>query len=136
MKAKLVLDSRLQEVVVFGRRLRGMLTACDFPASDMLAIQLAVEEAVTNAVTHGNRLDRSKHVQVTVALRQDECRIRISDEGEGFDHAGVCCDPIASADSGRTGKRGLWLMRRYMHEVRHNRKGNVVTLVRRRRGAS
>jgi serine/threonine-protein kinase RsbW len=131
MKAVLVLASHAGEVATFMRRLLKMLAACDFPTTDVFAIQLAVEEELTNAIKHGNAMDRSKRVQVAVALGKKECRIRIRDEGEGFDPAKVS-DP--AAPDGPSG-RGLWLMRHYMHEVRYNGKGNVVTLVRRRSGA-
>lgn len=131
MKVVLVLASHHAEVATFQRRLLKMLVACDFRATDVFVIQLAVEEALTNSKQHGNRMDRSKRVQVMVALGKKECRIRIRDEGDGFDPAEV--SDLAASE--RPSGRGLWLMQQCMHEVRYNGKCNVVTLVRRRSGA-
>src|SRR5689334_19686530 len=84
-KTKLVLASTRNEVRRFMRRLCRTLATCDFPSNDVFAIQIAVNEALTNAIVHGNELAGSKRVRVTVDLGLEECRIRIRDEGNGFD---------------------------------------------------
>lgn len=56
---------------------------------------------------------------------------QVTDEGPGFDPATVA-NPLAEADLERPSGRGLLLMRRFLSWVRHNRRGNSVTLCRRR----
>jgi serine/threonine-protein kinase RsbW len=134
MKAYLILASRLQEVTTFMRRLLRLLTTYDFEINDVFSIQLAVEEALVNAIKHGNGMDRSKHVHVSIALGRKEFRIRIRDEGKGFDSSEVP-DPTTPENLERSSGRGLLLMRHYMNEVRYNGKGNAVTLARQRSSA-
>src|SRR5437764_1453450 len=89
LKADLVLASRPEEVTTFMRRLLELLTSYDFWANDVFAIQLAVEEALVNAIKHGNGMERSRGVHVAIALGRKEFRIRIRDEGQGFDPSEV-----------------------------------------------
>jgi serine/threonine-protein kinase RsbW len=131
MRATLVLASRFDEVARFMKRLLKLLTTSDFGASDLFAIQLAVEEALVNAVKHGNQMDRQKRVHLRFAMGSKGFRIQIRDEGRGFNHRAVP-DPTDPENLERPTGRGLWLIRHYMHEVRFNAKGNAVTLVRRR----
>jgi anti-sigma regulatory factor (Ser/Thr protein kinase) len=60
---------------------------------DVFSIKLALEEALINAIKHGNQLDRNKKVHVTFRVLQDRFEVRIRDEGPGFDPADVP-DPI------------------------------------------
>jgi serine/threonine-protein kinase RsbW len=135
MKAELVLGSRPQGVTTFVQWLLKMLTKYDFETNDVFAIQLAVEEALVNAIKHGNGMDRSKHVHVSMAVGRKKFRIRIRDEGQGFDPSEVP-GPTTSENLERSSGRGLLLIRHYMHEVRYNGKGNAVTLIRQRSSAS
>ena len=50
----------------------------------MFGIRLALEEAVVNAIKHGNRLDQTKQVHVVCKSTPDKIWIKISDEGPGF----------------------------------------------------
>jgi serine/threonine-protein kinase RsbW len=131
MKSNLILASRSAEVRTFMGRLLKLLTTCDYQVNDVFAIQLAVQEALVNAIEHGNRMNHSKQVHAAIALGRKEFRIRIRDEGNGFDPAKVP-DPATPEKLERSSGRGLWLIRHYMHEVRYNGKGNAVTLVRQR----
>ena len=63
--------------------------------SDVFSIHLAVEEAIVNAIVHGNKLDPRKTVHVVCHVDAEVMRIQITDEGEGFDPAQV---PDCTAD--------------------------------------
>ncbi|MBI3839209.1 MAG: ATP-binding protein [Planctomycetia bacterium] len=94
---------------------------------DLFGIRLALEEAIVNAIMHGNRLDRSKQVHVVCKSSAEKVWIKISDEGSGFNPADVpdCTDPDRLAvPSGR----GIMLMRNYMTRVEYNLAGNVVVM--------
>jgi serine/threonine-protein kinase RsbW len=128
-KASLVIASNPDGVSVFMQRLLKLLSANSFQANDQFGIQLAVEEALVNAIKHGNQMDRNKRVHPRIVVGSKAFRIRIRDEGSGFDPDGVP-NPTDSEFLERPTGRGLWLMRHYMHTVRFNAKGNEVTLVR------
>ena len=94
---------------------------------DIFSIRLALEEALVNAIKHGNQMDRAKKVQVSYRLLADRFEVAISDEGEGFDPNDVP-DPTAIENLERPCGRGLMLMRHYMSEVQYNARGNGVVM--------
>ncbi|MHC4176777.1 MAG: ATP-binding protein, partial [Planctomycetota bacterium] len=53
---------------------------------DVFAVHLAMEEALVNAITHGNRLDPEKQVRISCRMSPELIRVEIIDEGPGFDH--------------------------------------------------
>jgi serine/threonine-protein kinase RsbW len=94
---------------------------------DIFGIRLALEEALVNAIKHGNQMDRTKNVVVTYSIGADRFDIAIRDEGPGFDPEDVP-DPTAVENLERPSGRGLMLMRYYMTEVNYSGRGNVVTM--------
>ncbi len=74
-------------------------------------------------------MDRLKKIYLQMAIKPEEFRISIKDEGRGFDPNAVL-DPTNSDYLERPNGRGIWLVERYMHRVRFSTKGNAVTLVR------
>ncbi len=95
---------------------------------DVFAIHLAVEEALVNAIKHGNHKDPSKSVQFTCRMSGDRIEIQITDEGDGFDPDAVP-DPTDEENLEIPSGRGLMLMRCYMSSVEFNPRGNRVTMV-------
>ena len=94
---------------------------------EVFSVRLALEEALVNAIKHGNEMDRSKKVHVSYRLSGDCLEVRITDEGKGFDPADVP-DPTAIENLERPCGRGLMLMRHYMTEVEYNATGNSVSM--------
>lgn len=100
---------------------------------DIFAVQLALDEALVNAIKHGNRYAEDKFVHVTCRVAPHCVRVEIADEGPGFDPSQVpdcTCDDRLDVPSGR----GLFLMRSYMCRVEYNERGNRVLLEKRRAG--
>jgi serine/threonine-protein kinase RsbW len=94
---------------------------------DVFSIKLALEEALVNAIKHGNQMDRSKKVHISYRLHADRFEIHIADEGPGFDPSDVP-DPTAFENLERPCGRGLMLMRHYMTDVAYNGRGNAVAM--------
>jgi len=96
---------------------------------DRFAVRLAVEEATTNAIIHGNKEDPDKKVRIDYGVYKDRVSITVSDEGKGFDYSKVenCTEPD---HIGRTGGRGVCLIREFMDEISPNENGNSLTMVR------
>jgi serine/threonine-protein kinase RsbW len=109
------------------------LKAQQYSEHDIFSIRLAVEEALVNAIKHGNRMDRSKKVQVSYRVQPDHFEVCICDEGSGFDPQDVP-DPTAEENLERPCGRGLMLMRHYMSEVSFTTPGNAVLMRKRRNG--
>lgn len=123
---------------------------------DQMSVGMALEEALTNAVVHGNlevssklrdRDDNSfeqaiaqnlqtplfseRRVDVTARFSQAEAAFVIGDEGPGFD-VNRLPDPTDDENLSLTHGRGVFLMRSFMDEVVYNNAGNQVTLVKRK----
>lgn len=127
-------SSDLRTLREFGDRIVQMCRAAGFTEKDLFAIRLAYEEAVTNAVVHGNKRSPDKQVTVTVEITPDHVRLRVQDEGPGFDPSAVP-DPTAPENLTRPSGRGLLLMRHYT-EMHVHPPGNVVELIRKRSAAN
>jgi serine/threonine-protein kinase RsbW len=107
-----------------------ILAACEkhhFGEADLFALKLALEEALVNAVKHGNKLDPAKEVKVHYRVCDQRVDITIEDQGEGFNPAELP-DPTADENIDRCSGRGILLMRAYMSSVVFNPQGNKVTL--------
>jgi serine/threonine-protein kinase RsbW len=103
------------------------LYAHDFEERDIFSIKLALEEALVNAIKHGNQADRTKQVHIRYHVHPERFDIHIRDEGPGFDPADVP-DPLAVENLERPCGRGLLLMRHYMSEVTFYPPGNQLSM--------
>jgi serine/threonine-protein kinase RsbW len=90
-------------------------------------VEIALREALINAVVHGNHGDPRKHVHVDCRCEPDEISILVRDEGQGFDVDRVP-DPTAPENIQCTHGRGIYLMRAYMDEVRFEEGGRAVRM--------
>jgi serine/threonine-protein kinase RsbW len=104
-----------------------------FEDREIFSVKLALEEALVNAIKHGNQMDRSKKVQINFRVNSDRIDICIDDEGEGFAMDEVP-DPMAPENLERPCGRGLLLMRHYMTEVTFHAPGNRLTMSKVRNG--
>jgi serine/threonine-protein kinase RsbW len=111
------------------------MTALNYGRKDIFAVKLGLEEAISNALKHGNRRDPGKRVRIRYRVTADRVVAEVADEGAGFDPAAVA-DPLAAETNERPGGRGLFLMRSYMTWVAFNGRGNVVALCRTRTPAA
>ena len=79
-------------------------------------LDIAVREAVTNAIVHANKEDETKSIEVSLNCAGRALEIEVKDQGEGFDPASVP-DPTAPANLLKTSGRGIFLIRNFMDEV-------------------
>ena len=77
---------------------------------------MAVREAVTNAVLHGNKLDEAKIVEVELKKSPEAFEINVHDQGSGFNPNDVP-DPTKEENILKTSGRGIFFMRNFMDEV-------------------
>lgn len=119
----------------------------------LIQIGMALREALVNAITHGNlevpsslREDATntyfdiieerkrtkpycdRQVIITAREARNEVTYVIVDEGPGFDPSSLP-DPTDLLQLEKVHGRGLWLIRTFMDEVRHNARGNEITMV-------
>jgi len=93
--------------------------------------KIALVEALTNAMEHGNKFDPNKFVHVRAAYNSEQAVFDIRDEGEGFDFESIP-DPTKKENLYRPRGRGVFMMRQFMDEVIFHPPGNHVTLIKKR----
>ena len=87
-----------------------------FETDDALNVGIAVREAVINAIVHGNRMDPSRKVEVSLEARPRSIRARVRDHGAGFDSQATP-DPTVAENIMRTSGRGILVMRAFVDSV-------------------
>jgi serine/threonine-protein kinase RsbW len=112
-------------------RLMAALEANGWEGRDLFHVQLAVEEAMINAITHGNKLAEDKVVEVEFKVHPATAFIRIKDQGEGFRPEDLP-DPREDELLECTNGRGVMLIREMMSEIKYNELGNQITMVKNR----
>jgi serine/threonine-protein kinase RsbW len=108
-------------------RIIQLLESLRFDERDVFGIRLAVEEALVNAIKHGNQMDPTKTVRITCRIAPHKIRIEIEDQGQGFQPEEVP-DPTSDENLERPCGRGIMLMRAFMSTIAYNASGNCVIL--------
>ena len=128
---RFVLSSGRDEVDQIEGRILEALDRCGYDTHARFAVRTALEEALTNAMHHGNRNDPSKTLRLEFAADERGVAIVIEDEGLGFDPDSVP-DPTRPENVDIPSGRGIMIMRAYMSEVEFERPGNRVRMTYRR----
>ena len=155
-QSRFVLENDVQSIGVFlGHLETSQLGKSLGDEAALVPIQMALREALVNAIFHGNlelsselkeqdqtlffemaeqRREQSpyrdRRVRVEVRETRTEITFTISDDGRGFDPCALP-DPTDAENLEKTSGRGLFLIRSFMDEVHHNPKGNEITIVKR-----
>ncbi len=99
-----------------------------YSEEDIFALRLSLEEALSNAIRHGNKQDPKKTITIRYYVNEDRIDIYIADEGTGFDPIKVP-DPTMAENLESPHGRGILLMRAYMNLVEYNDTGNVIHII-------
>lgn len=113
---RLVLGSRMEYLDAVHRLSDEIARAAGLKRGEAFRLGLAVREAFTNALTHGNGLDEQKKVRLSYEILDDAIRVCIADEGPGFKLEEVP-DPLLPENLDRTAGRGLFLIRSYVDKL-------------------
>jgi serine/threonine-protein kinase RsbW len=123
-----LIPSELSYVLGVNYLIAMLLREFAFPPIDCrINIPLACDEALTNAIIHGNRSDAKKKVNVHIYVSSSRFKMRIGDQGEGFDVKKVA-DPTQGEGLLRSSGRGVYLMQTIMDSVVYKEGGTVVEL--------
>jgi serine/threonine-protein kinase RsbW len=113
---------------VQGRILEDVERIGGFDEHSVFAIKLALEEALINAIKHGNKMDPAKKVHIEANIKPHRAEIQIEDEGPGFDRSSVP-DPTAEENLCKCSGRGILLMESYMTTVKWTNNGRRVQMI-------
>lgn len=104
------------------------LKKLDADESLLFDVRLCVEEALINAIKHGNKMDEKLNVYVDYKINGNKLVITIQDEGNGFDYKNLQ-DPTKENNLFKDSGRGVFLIHHLMDEVTYNDKGNQIKLI-------
>lgn len=107
------------------------LTQAGWEGRDYFHVQMAVEEAMVNAVTHGNQESSEKMVEIDFKVAAEVIYLRIKDQGGGFCPEELP-DPRDEDHLQCTNGRGVMLIREMMDTVQYNAIGNEVVMIKSR----
>lgn len=122
---ELSLRSEVGDIAPFVATLLHLIRKCRWVPGSEEDIEIALREALANAVIHGNHEDSTKSVYVGCHCGADKISIVIRDEGQGFDIRDVP-DPTTPKNIEFNHGRGIYLMRTLMDEVRFEQGGTAV----------
>jgi len=122
------LESTWDSISRVAEMLSSVLDEMGLSQDNAFDVKLATQEAVVNAVEHGNGCDPRKKVHIRCERNGNAIVMVVSDEGEGFDPSRIP-DPTLSENILKEHGRGIFLMRSLCDCVRYNDKGNEVTMI-------
>lgn len=131
---QLTLASRVESVDEAATAAAEVVRRLGLSEDAAFGVDMAVREAVTNAVLHGNRRDESKQVEVSFADSSGELVVTVRDQGWGFDPASIK-DPTVAENLLNTSGRGILFMRTFMDTVewqQHPEGGTVVRMTKKK----
>jgi serine/threonine-protein kinase RsbW len=126
---ELSIDSKLEFLDLVGSVTKSVLAKMGYDEEDAGWIELAVHEAVINAIKHGNKHAPDKQVDVKFDIELEKLVISIKDDGEGFDPSALP-DPLDPSNLLNPSGRGIFYMRTFMDDVEYSTHPEGGTLVR------
>ncbi len=122
--------SRFENIELIQVVLRDALNRLGVDEDTRHWVDVAVREAVANAIKHGNAQDPAKQVHVDLFLEGEDVIIRVEDEGVGFDPDQLR-DPLAPENLLKPNGRGIFYMKSFMDDIHYGPRpggGTIVTL--------
>jgi serine/threonine-protein kinase RsbW len=126
---RFIIPSNFLEGRAIQKRIMEEIEKHHYHEDAVFAIKLALEEALINAIKHGNKEDPHKKVRIQCRVTPQETEIIIEDEGPGFDRSTVP-DPTTEENLERLHGRGILLMEAYMDVIEWSNNGRRVRMVR------
>lgn len=133
----LAIGSRFENIELVQVVLRDCLQRLGMDEDARHWVDVAVREALANAIKHGNEQNPSKQVHVDLEVEGEELVIRVEDEGVGFDPEQLG-DPLAPENLLRPNGRGIFYMKSFMDQIDYGSGpggGTMVTLRKRLTGS-
>lgn len=128
MHKKLKIESSIHSLRIIENVIDEVMGEIGIKQEDYGKILVSTLEAVNNAITHGNKSEEHKIVDIDISFRQEKLRIKITDQGVGFIPDRVP-DPTTPQNIEAVNGRGIFLMSRLADEVKYSKKGNSVTML-------
>jgi len=123
----LVLKSTFKEIERLEPYLRDLQQWADFSDEQFFDIRLATNEAVSNAIVHGNNNDASNKVRIDASLKGNILEISVQDEGPGINLDNIP-DPRDEENLLKQSGRGIFLIKQRADDVSSQKKESKLTM--------
>ncbi len=127
MKNKLKIKSEIKNLIEIENLVDELSDQLDLDKNIYGNVMIALIEATNNAILHGNKLDKTKDINIEYVHENDELKFFIEDEGNGFDHSNLP-DPTKPENINNPYGRGIFLMKRLADEVSFKNNGSKVEI--------
>jgi serine/threonine-protein kinase RsbW len=127
MKRSLKISSKIENLRKVEKLIDELSTEYNISSDVYGNILIAALEAANNAILHGNKLDENKSVEIALEIDEKKLKIKIDDEGNGFDYKNVP-DPTAPENIENVNGRGIFLMEKLSDQIVFTRNGATVEL--------
>ena len=128
VKLDVTLSGNLEAVAFFIEEAMTVIGEMGCAAGREFEIELALSEALANAVEHGIANDPSKQIQCCIACDQSRgMLIVVRDPGPGFDPASIP-SPVIGQNIFSAGGRGIYLINQMVDEVHFEKGGTEIRM--------
>jgi len=127
MNKKIQIESEISNIRIVENAIDDAIGEIGISKESYGKILVSTLEAVNNAIIHGNRSNPAKKVEILISYKVDILKIKIRDQGNGFNPDEVP-DPTFPENLEALNGRGVFLMMRLADEIKYSKKGNTVTM--------
>jgi len=118
----------LENISKFTKNILEKIKPLNLSKDAIFDLRLCIEEALINAVKHGNKMNKNKSISMKVVFDKNSLCFEIKDEGEGFDQNEVGV-PTEGDNIHKLSERGVFLIKKFMDEVEYLDGGNRIRMV-------
>jgi len=118
----------LESISEFTKNILAEIKPLNLSKNHIFDLRLCLEEALINAVKHGNKMDKNKSVSLKVVFDNNSFCFEIKDEGQGFDHDNIVI-PTKKENLELLSKRGVFLIKEFMDEVEFLDNGSRIKMI-------
>ncbi|MDD5195955.1 MAG: ATP-binding protein [Candidatus Omnitrophica bacterium] len=122
------LPSRLEKIPEFMAFFLERTRNSTFREEDIFDIRISLEEALVNAIKHGNKFNAALSVDISIEIVADRVTITVKDQGKGFDYTTIP-DPTKDANLVKLSGRGVFLIKSLMDKVEFFDCGRTIKMV-------
>ena len=127
MEQRLSITSKTDSLQLVEKFVDDFSAGCNIDQDVYGNLLIATLEAANNAITHGNKLNENKHVELTFQMDGNQISLTVKDEGPGFDFTSIP-DPTCPENLENLSGRGVFLMSRLSDKIEFEDNGSFVKM--------
>ena len=127
MEQRLKISSKTDCLHIVEKFVDDFSASCNIDQDVYGNVLIATLEAANNAITHGNKLDENKQVEIVFTIEDDKILLTVRDEGKGFDYSNIP-DPTSPENLENMSGRGVFLMSKLSDVIEFEDNGSFVKM--------